>query len=298
MTETVNRRLFLSASAAAAATIAVPSARAAGTKRNIKKTLKLGMIASEGPDKRKLTIGERMQIAADAGFDAVEPDTIFDPEQLEATINAADKAGVALDAIICSRHWSKPLSHPDPNVRAECVEAMKVSMQNAKAMGGDMVLLVPAVVNPGIMYKDAWERSLRHVKELAEYAEDLHITIGLENVWNKFLLSPLEFLHYLDEVGSPRVKAWFDVGNILLYGYPQDWIRTLGDQIARVDVKDFKTDNFSFTPLLDGSTDWPEVMKAFDEIGYEGYFAAEVQGGGLDYLKPMVSERMDRIIAM
>ena len=203
-----------------------------------------------------------------------------------------------IDGIICSTHWGNPLSDPDPKKVETCMEGMRVSIRNAKDMGGDMVLLVPAVVTPKVTYKEAYERSIVKVRELAEYAESMKITIGLENVWNKFLLSPLEFLRYLDEIGSPYVKAFFDVGNIIEYGYPQGWIRTLGDQIARVDVKDYKRNPRAFTPLLKGDVNWPEVMKAFDEIGYEGVFAAEVQGGNLEYLTDIVSKPMDRIIAM
>ena len=160
-----------------------------------------------------------------------------------------------------------------------------------------MVLLVPAVVNPKVRYVDAYARSVERVKHLADDAEKAGITIGIENVWNKFLLSPLEAKQYIDDIGSDRVRFWFDVGNVVLFGYPQDWIRTLGPRIARVDVKDFDAKRKAFVPLREGSVDWPEVMLAFDEIGYEGYFAAEVKGGDLAYLKEYVSERMDLIIA-
>ena len=297
MNHSMDRRTFLLTSAAATAAATAP-VRAASTPRKIKKSLKLGMVTDVDANKKKLSIRERLQIVKDAGFAAVEPDTMFDQKEVEEITRAAEQVGVRLDAIICSKHWSKPLSDPDPAVARECVEAMKVSLKNAKDMGGDMVLLVPAVVKPTVMYKDAYARTIPYIKELAGAAEEMKITIGLENVWNKFLLSPLEFRQYLEEIGSPYVKAWFDVGNIVLYGYPQDWIRTLREQIARIDVKDFKSDKFQFVPLLDGSVNWKEVMTAFDEIGYEGYMAAEVQGGDLAYLTDMVSKRMDKIIAM
>jgi len=126
----------------------------------------------------------------------------------------------------------------------------------------------------------------------------MDITIGIENVWNKFLLSPLEAKHFVEEIDSNRVRSWMDIGNVVLYGYPQDWIRTLGPLIARVDVKDFRSKSKSFVPLLDGSIDWPEVMRALDEIKYEGIMAAEVSGGDQKYLTEYVSERMDKILAM
>ncbi len=264
----------------------------AQNRRRISKSLKFGMIG-EGK-----TFEEKLRVAKKAGFDSVEPDTIFAPEQVEQLAEASRKVGLPIDAIICSRHWSHPLSDPDPNRVNVCVEAMRVSMENAKALGGDMVLLVPAVVTPKVMYKDAYERSQKIIREeIAPMAAEMGVVVGIENVWNKFLLSPIEFRRYIEEIDSRYVRAWFDVGNILAYGYPQDWIRTLSELIARVDVKDFDVEKHQFVPLRQGSVNWPEVMRAFDEIGYEGIFAAEVQGGNLQYLTKMVSEPMDLIIA-
>lgn len=293
----MNRRDFvMTTTTATAMALANTGQTASHSKRNYVKSLKFGMVQAG----RNATIEQRLQVAKDAGFAAVEPDTIFDARELEETINAAEKVGIKLDAIICSKHWSSPLSDPDAAVRQVCIDAMKTSIDNAKAMGGDMVLLVPGVVTPQVMYKDVWERSIRYTKELAEYAEDKKIVIGIENVWNKFLLSPLEYRHFIEEIGSEYVKAWFDVGNVVLFAYPQDWIRTLNEQIVRIDVKDFKMGDgkYDFTKLLDGSVDWAEVMKAFDEIGFSGIMAAEVSGGNLEYLTENVSKRMDQIIAM
>ncbi|MCX7011904.1 MAG: sugar phosphate isomerase/epimerase [Candidatus Sumerlaeota bacterium] len=290
----MNRREFVKLGVAAAAALGMTAQAKETTpmKRNIKKSLKLSMIP------KSQSVEERLKIAAAAGFDGVEPDTTPDPEKVKELRAAADKVGIRLDAIICSKHWSSPLSDPDPKKADECMEAMRVSLRNAKDMGGDLVLLVPAVVKPDVSYQDAWTRSIPRIKELAKDAESLGIMIGLENVWNRFLLSPIEFLRYLDEIGSPMVQAWFDVGNILLYGYPQDWIRTLGKRIARIDVKDYDTKKKEFVPLKEGSVPWPEVMRALDEIHYEGYFAAEVKGGDLAYLTETVSRRMDEIIAL
>lgn len=265
-------------------------------KRKLIKSLKMGMINGG----KNASIQDRLQIAKNAGFSSVEPDTVFNPKQVEEYINAAEKVGIKLDGVVCSKHWSNPLSDPDPKVRQVCIDAMKTSIDNAVAMGGDMVLLVPGVVNQKVMYRDVWERSIRYTKELAEYAEDKKIIIGIENVWNKFLLSPLEFRHFIDEIGSDYVKAWFDVGNVVLFAFPQDWIRTLNEQIVRVDIKDFKMGGgkYDFTKLLDGNVNWKEVMKAFDEIGYKGVVAAEVGGGDQTYLTEYVSKRMDQIFAM
>lgn len=270
----------------------------AASKRKIIKTLKFGMVTSKDADGNSLSIEQRLQIAKDAGFASVEPDTIFDEAQIEEYNKGAEKVGIDIDGIICSTHWRHPLSDPKPEVVEKTMDGMRVSMRNARDLGADMVLLVPAVVTPGVMYRDAYKRSVEMVKRLADDAERMNITIGIENVWNKFLLSPIEAKQYIADIDSPRVKFWFDVGNVVLFGYPQDWIRTLGSDIARIDVKDFDSKTKSFVPLGKGSVDWPEVMRAFDEIGFEGYMAAEVQGGDLDYLTRVVSEPMDGFIAL
>jgi len=300
-TTDLTRRGFLAAGAAAAAVVATgafaPKASAA-SRPHLKKTVKFGMVSDKGPDGKKLSFEERLQVAKDAGFESVEPDTIFDAQQLKAVESGARKAGITVDAIVCSTHWGQPLSDPDPAVWEKTMEGMRVSLQNAKDLGGDMVLLVPAVVNPKVMYRDAWTRSVERVKRLADDAEKAGITIGIENVWNKFLLSPIEGKAFIEAIGSKRVQFWFDIGNVVLFGYPQDWIRTLGPLIARLDIKDFKSDTKEFVPLQEGSVDWPEVMRAIDEIGFKGYVAAEVQGGDLAYLTDVVSRRMDAIFAL
>lgn len=173
---------------------------------------------------------------------------------------------------------------------------MKVSLQNARDCGADAVLLVPAVVNPQVMYRDAYERSQREIRKLLPLAEKLKVVIAVENVWNKFLLSPIEFARYVDEFNSPFLRAYFDVGNIVLYGYPQDWIRTLGARIVKVHVKGFDARKMQFVALREGTIDWPEVRRALKEVGYKGFVTAEIGGGDRDYLKN-ISGQMDKIIA-
>ncbi len=300
---TISRRSFLAGAAALAVAggisggLFTPKAMAA-SRTGLKKSVKFGMVSDKGPGEKKLSIGERLQVAKDAGFESVEPDTIWDADALKQYEAGASKAGITVDAIVCSTHWGSPLTDADPAVWEKTMEGMRVSLKNAKDLGGDMVLLVPGVVNPKTMYRDVWTRSVERTKRLAEDAEKIGITIGIENVWNKFLLSPLEGKHFIEEIGSKRVQFWFDIGNVVLFGYPQDWIRTLGPLIARLDIKDFKSETKDFVPLQEGSVDWPEVMKALDEIGYKGYVAAEVQGGDLAYLTDVVSKRMDAIFAM
>src|SRR5947207_14149614 len=137
-------------------------------------------------------------------------------------------------------HWDDSLSSSERAVVEQSLAGMRASLHNAKLGGSDAVLLVPAVVNPQTSYRDAWRRSQREIRKPLPLAEELKIVIAIEEVWNRFLLSPSEMATYIREFQSPWVQAWFDVGNVLLYGYPQDWIRTLGKSIVKVHLKDFK----------------------------------------------------------
>ena len=177
----------------------------------------------------------------------------------------------------------------------------KQSFRNAKLWGADTILLVPGVVDAQTSYKEAWTRSQQVIRErILPLAQQMKVVIGIEEVWNKFLLSPLEMARYVDEFSSPWVKAYLDVGNMLFYGFPQDWIRTLGPRIVRVHVKDFKLERgegrFYWKNLGEGDVDWPAVAKAFADAGYRGWVTTEINGGDAAYLKDVVS-RLDRIFA-
>jgi len=134
-------------------------------------------------------------------------------------------------------------------------------------------------------YSEAWSRSVPVIRDqLLPIASGFRVQIGIEEVWNKFLLSPLEFNRYIDEFQSPLVKAYFDVGNVVFYGYPQDWIRTLGRRIARLHLKDFKVDRnagtFEWKNLGEGDIDWVEVRKALVDVLYAVSLTTEIEGGG------------------
>ena len=178
---------------------------------------------------------------------------------------------------------------------------METSLRNAALWGAGTVLLVPAVVDPTTSYGDAWRRSQQVIRErLLPLATDLSVIIAVEEVWNKFLLSPLEFVRYVDELDSAWVKAYFDVGNVVFYGYPQDWIRALGPRIAKVHLKDFQLDRpngrFAWKNLGEGDIDWPAVRRAFEDVGYRGIFTTELSSGDAAYLRDL-SGRVDRFLA-
>jgi L-ribulose-5-phosphate 3-epimerase len=259
-----------------------------------KKAVLISMLAKELP------YAARFKIARDAGFDAIEMQTIAGDEAAEVR-EAAIAAGLRIHSVMNMDHWRFPLSSPDPDVVKRSVAGMETSLRNAALWGADTVLLVPAVVDATTSYQDAWTRSQRVIRErLLPLARELKVIVAVEEVWNKFLLSPLEFARYVDELESPWLKAYFDVGNVVFYGYPQDWIRALGPRIAKVHLKDFHLDRpagrFAWTNIGDGDIDWLAVRRAFDEIGYRGYCTTEVAAGDAVYLKDLAG-RVDRFLA-
>jgi len=245
---------------------------------------------------REMDIEARLALARKVGFEGVEPGTIRKKSDVRALKRAAANTGIAIVDIMNSDHWGFPLSSPKKSVVAKSIRGMVTSMQNARDLGTDCVLLVPAVVNEEVTYEEAWKRSRDAIRKMIPTAKKLGVVIGIENVWNRFILSPIEFKAYVDSFKSPWVKAYFDVGNILLYGFPQHWIRTLGRRIVRIHLKDFDLKTRQFVPLRQGSLNWPAVRKALADIKYDGWLTAEVAGGDEAILRT-ISEAMDKIIA-
>jgi hexulose-6-phosphate isomerase len=250
---------------------------------------------------KELSYAERFRIARDAGFDAIEMQTVVREDEAAEVRDAAMRTGLRIHSVMNADHWRFPLSSSDPDVVSRGVAGMDTSLRNAALWGADAVLLVPAVVDQTTSYRDAWTRSQQVIRDrLLPLARELKVIVAVEEVWNKFLLSPLEFARYVDELDSPWLKAYFDVGNVVFYGYPQDWIRSLGARIAKVHLKDFHLDRpngrFAWTNLGDGDIDWRDVRRAFDEVGYRGYFTTEVAGGDAAYLRDLAG-RVDRFLA-
>lgn len=255
----------------------------------LKKALVLSMLPGN------LSYVERFQMAKEVGFDGIEAPPVNDPEEIKKIRAASESSGIPVHSIIYGG-WHAPLSSADPRVVERGIADVQAAMQCAKDLGADTVLLVPAIVNESTRYVDAYTRSQQNIRKLIPLAEKLKVVIAIENVWNNFLLSPLEFARYVDEFRSPFVKAYFDVGNVLAFGWSEDWIRTLGKRIHRIHLKDFKRSTRQFVNLLDGDVNWREVRKSLDEIGYRGFMTAELGGGDANYLRD-VAQRIDRIIA-
>lgn len=303
-----DRREFLKTIAAAATLMPMTSgstlqaqsaAQAQSSQKSASSTIHKSTLISMLP--RSMSYAERFALAREVGFEAIEMQTITKPEEAAEIKEAAAKAGLRIHSVMNMDHWRFPLSSSDPQVVSDSVKGMETSLKNAALWGADTVLLVPAVVDAKTSYQDAWTRSQRVIRErLLPMARDLKVIIAVEEVWNKFLLSPLEFAKYVDEFNSPSVKAYFDVGNVVFYGFPQDWIRTLGSRIVKMHIKDFKLDRrsgqFTWPNIGEGDIDWPEVRRALTEIKYSGYVTTELNGGDGAYLKDL-SARVDRFLA-
>jgi hexulose-6-phosphate isomerase len=264
---------------------------AAEKQPQLSKALYIGMLRRAGDSDT-----ERFALAKRCGFEGVEADPLDSLDAMREQAEAAKEAGLKIHGLMFNG-WRNPLSDPDPQVVAKGVAGMERALRCANAIGASTVLLVPAVVTENVTYAQAYERSQKHIRELIPLADEMKVVIAVENVWNKFLLSPLEFARYIDEFESKRVQAYFDIGNFVIHGYPQDWIRTLGKRIVKLHVKDFKREGYQWTNLLEGDVNWREVRRAIEDIGYRGWMTAELRAGEEEYLTD-VAGRMDKIIAM
>lgn len=256
--------------------------------------MKIGICASSFP--REMDVQEMFDAAKAAGFDGIEPSfTAEGPVSLKASRDDmlryrrdAAKVGLEIPSVGGGLYWATPFTSDDPDVRSKALEIGKAHLRAAQVLGADTVLIVPAVVHaffvencPVVRYDRAYERALSAMKELASLAEELDVHVGVENVWNKFLMTPLEMARFVDEVGNSHVGCYLDVGNVVPFGFPQDWIAVIGKRIRKVHVKDFKADASSqsmagFVDLLQGDVDWPAVISALHGIGYDDYLTAEM----------------------
>ncbi len=294
-----NQFLKLSAGAAAGAFVMpfAANARTTDSKLTIKKSLKFGMV------EEKLSVLDKFKLLKDIGFHGVELDSPNDLTMKEI-LEARDKTGLLIPGTVNSVHWKSPISDPDPKVRAICTESMKSALRDTKAYGGNTVLLVNGVVNEKVSYDEAWTRSLEEIRKMIPVAEETGVKIAIENVWNNFLISPMEAARYVDELNSEMVGWYFDIGNILRYGWPEHWIKILGKRILKLDMKEFSRKKMNDEGLWkgfdveigDGDNNWPVVMDALRAINYSGgWISAEVDGGDRKRLQE-ISDRMDKVL--
>lgn len=308
--DSMKRTDFLKTSAAAVAASAITSPlTAASFSRRDRQApfLKKGYMLETFPDFRETPVQEIAQRLHAAGFQGMEPPSGMDRQEV---LEAAEAYGLEIPSVVCSTHWTEPLTDPDPNVRRSGLEGVKVALEDAHTYGARTLLLVPGVVNEQVSYDQAWHRSRQQIQSLLPMAEELGVTIAVENVWNQFLLSPMEAAQYVDSFENPWVGWYLDLGNIVSYGWPEQWVRILGARIAMIHIKEFSLEkrnaeglrNGFQVNLMEGSNNWPAIMTALREIGYTGYGIAEPAWRTPDmdpdrWLNEMISNRMDRIFA-
>lgn len=241
-----------------------------------------------------MKIKDCIKLAKKAGFDGIElalnetGDMSLESseEEILGYRKAADEAGIEISSLATGLYWSYSLTSGNPETGAKAKEIVKKQLDAAAVLGVDTILVVPGAVGvdfiPGcetVEYDVAYDRALEAMKELAQYAEAKKVTIGVENVWNKFLLSPLEMRDFIDKVGSEYVGAYFDVGNVIYCGYAEHWIKILGKRIKKVHFKDYRKDVGSaagFVDLLSGDVNYPAVMEELKKTGYTSYVTAEM----------------------
>lgn len=301
----VNRRKFLSATAAAAAWAAGggPAAAAAGggqsgaNRGRLFKAVKIGMVKLPG------SLVEQFAVLKELGFDGVELNSPGALDKREA-LAASRKVGLPIHGAVNSTHWHTRLSDPDSAVRAKALKSLITALEETHLVGGSAVLLVPGkVTDPQHENQEqVWQRSLEQIRKALPTAAKLGVRVLIENVWNGFCYvhdgpdnqTAEQLAAYIDAQRSPWVGSYFDIGNHRKYGRPEEWIRTLGRRIVKLDVKDWSRQG-GFVDIGQGEVDWPEVRKALREIGFTGWCTAEVAGGGRDRLQ-QIARQMDRVL--
>ena len=253
---------------------------------------------------RDMALDDTLSLCQEAGYEAVE--LVF-TEEKDLNVDMSDAeiktvgercagAGVEIGSVIANYAERGSLMSRDAAEQEKCRRCLNRSLEIAGLLGVDGILLHPGQLTAEGTYEEAWNDLRDALREMAAVAEKNQAAIGLENVWNKFLLSPWEARSFIDEVGSPWVGIYLDTANMMAYGHPEQWIRGLGERIKKVHFKDFKRREHSFVNLLDGDTDWPTIMHELRQAGYDSTLIHEV--GGDHQTLVDLGERMRRIVAM
>ena len=270
-------------------------AAAASTPRpaRVRTATKFHMLESEAP------VRERFRAILEAGFEGVEFRSPNDYDT-DAIVEARDATGLEVIGVVAG--W-KNFGSTDEAELKRSHEELRTALQDAADYGASLVLLVPETVDAEMPYDQAYDRSIREITKALPRAEALGVRIGIENVWNNFLLSPREFASYVDAFESEWLGAYFDIGNVAKHGWPEQWIRILGDRILRLDAKGFSVDIMNErgpgagfeADIGAGTIDWAAVRAALDDVGYQGWAVAEESGGDAARLQT-VAEQMTRVL--
>lgn len=301
MLDSPNRRALMKGALAAVAALAAgpvpifaeaPAAGSSGPK--LKKAVKFGMIKV-----KDASIEEKFNLLKKLGFQGVELDSPSGVNKQEA-VEASRKTGIDIHGVVISNHWNIRHSDPDPKVRAEALKHLIGALKDAKTYGASTVLLVPGkVTDPKTEnFDQVWERSTEQVKQAIPTAKELGVKIAIEVVWNNFLTTSDQLVKYVDQFNDPAVGAYFDCSNMIKYGEPSaTWIRKLGKRMLKFDFKGYNGKTNKWVPIGQGTEDWPEILKALDEIGYNGWATSEVSGGDEARLKE-IAQQMNEVLGL
>ena len=293
-----------------------PDSRKSSPKKfSMKKSINLW--AFPYPD--KMNLRECLQLAKDAGFDGIELNYDLEsdlspksgPKDFQAIRKMSDEIGIAISGLCSFLFWPYPLTSNNPTERKRGMELAGLMTEAAHHLGTDNLLVVPGAVHmPWREDHDPTpndicdQRAKEAIKKLLPKAEKLNVHLNMENIFfNGYLLSPDEMIRFVDGFDSEYVHVHFDTGNIMLFQFPEHWIRILGNRIRNVHLKEFTkkgTDHSleSFRPLLDGTTNWPVVMEAFNEIGYDGYLTFEYFHPYQHYPEALIYQTSDSLNRM
>lgn len=301
----------LPVAAAAQATAKPP----AGKKYGFKKSINLWAF----PYPQKMTLEQCLQLAKDAGFDGIELNYDLDSDlspksgtkEFTAIRKLADKIGIAVSGMCSFLFWPYPLTSNDPEKRSRGLELAGKMTQAAHDLGTENLLVVPGAVcipwrtdHEPVPNDVCEERAKEAVRKMIPAAEKLKVNLNMENIFfNGFLMTPSEMNAFVDSFGSERVHVHFDTGNISEYQFPEHWIPLLGKRTRNVHLKEFTkkgTDHSleAFRPLLDGTTNWPAVLEAFDAAGYTGYLTFEYFHPYLFWPEALIHQTSDSLDRM
>ncbi|WP_437193825.1 TIM barrel protein [Planctomicrobium sp. SH527] len=292
---TPSRRTFLKCTAGLAASavlgsIAPRSASAEGAKLENKGRI---YISNKGGyvGKTEAEMVEVLEKYKRIGFDGIE--TQSPGLNVEALNAARAKVNYPVHGIVDQVHWNQRLSDPNPEVRKAGLQGLLKAMEDCRAINGSAVLLVPGkVTGPEETHDDVWKRSIVEIRKALPLASRIGVPILIENVWNGFCETPEQFRDYLDEINSPWVGAYFDIGNVRKFGKPEEWIAVLGKRIVKLDVKDWGVKN-GFCRLGEGDVDWPAVRASLKQIGYTGWATREGPDKSLEDTAELMHKLLD-----
>lgn len=297
MNTPIHRRQFLATSAALAGSLLV-NAEDAPPKHKLRKAVMYATVPLKG------SVAEKFKGVKEAGFEGVEP---MGGMSRQEVIDALHGSGLEAASVCCHSHWKETLTHQDADVRKRGIQGAITTLQDAKTYGAGSILLVPGVVNAQVSYDAAWKRSQEAIRELIPVAKEVQVRISIENVWNHFLLSPLEMARFIDELDSPWVGSHFDIGNVVFQGWPEQWIHILGKRINRLHFKEFSVDKAQKegpykgfgVDFLTGSNNWKAIMQALDDVGYTGWCITE-QGSGptVEAMREKLVEPLGKMFAL